>query len=74
MLFLKSLILHIYHHFLTEESKEDFHYQDILKYLKENPQIVQINRKYKRNEGLEKSIREDRMIRNGLQEMIQKSE
>ena len=69
-----QVVTKIYHHFLTEESKEDFHYQDILKYLKENPQIVQINRKYKRNEGLEKSIREDRMIRNGLQEMIQKSE
>ena len=69
-----QVVTKIYHHFLTEESKEDFHYQDILKYLKENPQIVQINRKYKRNEGLEKSIREDRMIRNGLQEKKKKSE
>lgn len=56
-----QVVTKIYHHFLAEESNEDFHYADILTYLKDNPEIVQINGKYKRNEGLEKSIREEKV-------------
>ena len=49
----------IYRHFLQEEKKEDFDYRDILAYLNAHPDIRDINRKYRRNEGLEKSIREE---------------
>lgn len=59
-----ELVQKIYHHFLIEEGTENFGYREILRYLKEHPEIEEINKKYARNEGLEKSIREDRIISN----------
>lgn len=50
----------IYRHFMEEEGTEYFGYKDILGFLKNHPEIMAINRKFQRNEGLDKSIREDR--------------
>ena len=54
----------IYEHFLNECGVEIFGYKDILEYLKKNPELLKINEKYTRNEGLEKSISEDKVISN----------
>lgn len=53
----------IYRYFIETEN-ERFGFQDILKYLKQNPEINKINAKFKRNEGLVKSIKEDRIVVN----------
>lgn len=55
-----DLIRNIYGHFL-ECGKEDFLTKDILEYLRGNPELGQINAKYARNEGLVKSLQEDKI-------------
>lgn len=53
------LIRKVYEHFMPND---DFSFNDIYKYLHENPEgkvAWKINRKYSRNEGLAKSLRED---------------
>lgn len=55
------LIRSIYEHFL-EEGNEEFLTADILGYLRERPELSQINAKYARNEGLAKSLREDKIV------------
>lgn len=57
-----ELVNAVYNHFLETEKKEQFSYQDILDYLKGHPEIVALNQMYARNEGLMKSIREDRIV------------
>ncbi len=57
-----ELINKIYEHFIYEQGITDFCYRDILEYLNENPDIKAINQKYARNEGLQKSINEDKTI------------
>lgn len=57
-----ELIQAIYRHFVTEQKQQQFGYREILAYLKEHPEIAKINQKYQRNEGLQKSIREDTII------------
>lgn len=52
----------VYWHFLVEKETEDFGYRDILQYLNEHPEIKEINKKYQRNEGLQKSIKEDVLL------------
>lgn len=42
--------------------KEIFHMQDVLELLRKHPELAEINRGIKRNEGYEKSLREDREI------------
>lgn len=59
-----ELVQRIYEHFLNEVGTEDFGYKDILGFLNECPEIEEINRKFTRNEGLEKSISEDRIVAN----------
>lgn len=39
-------------------NNKDFSTNDVLKFLNENPDLIEINSKIRRNEGLEKSIRE----------------
>ena len=56
-----ELINCVYKHFISI-GKEDFVTEDILKYLKDNPDVESINSMYMRNEGLAKSIREDRLV------------
>lgn len=58
-----EMVKKIYEHFL-EDDNESFSYQDILDYLKMHPEIKQINAKFTRNAGLEKSIQEDKVVRN----------
>lgn len=57
-----ELLSAIYAHFEKEGKQESFNYIDVLNYLKENPELEKINRKFSRNEGLAKSIREDRIV------------
>ncbi len=52
----------IYEHFINSGVGERFNYKDILEYLNENPEIKAINSMYARNEGLQKSIREDHVV------------
>lgn len=57
-----ELVSRIYDHFIKEEGTEAFGYQDILKYLDENPELKAINSKFTRNEGYEKSLMEDKVV------------
>ncbi|SFB93930.1 cytidylyltransferase domain-containing protein [Butyrivibrio sp. YAB3001] len=57
-----ELVEKIYKHFLIDKGTDEFGYKDILEYFKECPELLTINEKYKRNEGLEKSIREDKFV------------
>lgn len=57
-----EVVTHIYQHFLNDVGTEQFGYRDILEYLNAHPEIKMINAMYTRNEGLEKSIREDRIV------------
>lgn len=56
-----ELISEIYNYFL-KIGKDDFVTEDILEYLDKNPQLKNTNSMYARNEGLAKSIREDRKV------------
>lgn len=58
-----ELISNIYDHFISQ-GKEDFVTEEILEYLDCNPQLKTINAKYARNEGLAKSLREDKIVNN----------
>ena len=57
-----ELVKRIYEHFNNTDVGMEFRYQDILKYLDENPQIASINKHFTRNEGLQKSIKEDHKV------------
>ena len=52
----------IYEHFINSDVGERFNYKHILEFLNENPDIKEINSMYARNEGLQKSIREDHVV------------
>ena len=56
-----ELIEKIYEYF-TSQGKYDFVTEDILAFLKLNPQLEKINSSIGRNEGLAKSIREDYIV------------
>lgn len=55
-----KVIHEIYRHFHSM-GKEDFVTEDILEFLRERPEIEEINKKFARNEGLQKSIAEDKI-------------
>ena len=57
-----ELVSRIYKHFIEELHTEEFGYRDVLAFLEEHPEIRAINRMYTRNEGLEKSIRNDHIV------------
>lgn len=57
-----EVVSQIYEHFLIEEGTEYFGYQEILEYLEGHPEITRLNEKYQRNEGLQKSIKEDVIV------------
>ncbi len=57
-----EVVRKIYEYFLKEGKEEIFGYRDIIGFLAEHPEIREINKKYTRNEGLSKSIKEDRII------------
>jgi len=54
-----ELILRIYEHF---KDKEFFWLKDIVKLINNNPELLDINNMYERNEGLLKSLLEDKII------------
>lgn len=54
-----DLVECVYNHFIREKEVENFGYKEILQFLNDNPEIVALNKKYSRNEGLKKSIKED---------------
>ena len=51
----------IFGHFVSL-GKEDFVTEDVLDFLRANPDVEKINSMYSRNEGLAKSIKEDRIV------------
>lgn len=57
-----ELVSKIYEHFMGTDTKENFNYKEILSFLNDHPEIVAINKMFTRNEGLEKSIREDHIV------------
>ena len=57
-----EVVHHIYEHFLRTDKGDQFSYKDILEFMEAHPEIKSINQKYTRNEGLEKSIKEDRIV------------
>ena len=57
------MVENVYKHFVEECGTEDFGYKDILKYLNEHPEVKEINSKYQRDEGLAKSIKEDKIMK-----------
>lgn len=60
-----EVVEHIYRHFMSTDKGDKFTYTDILDFMKENPDIKKINERFTRNEGLEKSIREDHIVEAG---------
>lgn len=57
-----EMIQNVYNHFINS-GKEDFVTEDILEYLAQHPEIERMNANIGRNEGLAKSIAEDRVVR-----------
>lgn len=57
-----EVVKNIYEHFEKTEIGMDFCYKDILEYLNENPNVAEINRRFTRNEGLVKSMKEDYIV------------
>lgn len=57
-----AVVEKIYQHFLSGDKGERFDYQDILQYMNTHPEVKALNRQFQRNEGLQKSIREDKLL------------
>ena len=57
-----EVVSQIYSHFMSTDLKDNFTYKDILEFMKDHPEVAEINKKYTRNERLEKSIREDHIV------------
>lgn len=56
-----KLVKCVYEHFI-EIGDNDFNYRQIIEYLESNPEVKKINSMYTRNEGLQKSIKNDSII------------
>ena len=56
-----KMLCKVYEHFISV-GKEDFVTEDVIEFLKNNPDIEAINTGIIRNEGLAKSIREDKVV------------
>lgn len=63
-----EVVQRIFTHFVCEEHNELFGFRDIMKFMEDHPEIGKINQMYKRNEGLQKSIAEDRIVMNPKEE------
>ncbi len=57
-----ELVKRIYEHFELEMKNDSFGYKDILVFLNEHPEIMALNSKFTRNEGLSKSMKEDQIV------------
>lgn len=56
-----QLICVIYDHFISQ-GIENFVTEDVVQFLTENPKLIKINSMYARNEGLEKSLADDKVL------------
>lgn len=56
-----EMLCKVYEHFVSDH-QEDFVTEDVIAFLKDNPEIEGINMGIMRNEGLAKSIREDKVV------------
>lgn len=56
-----EMITMVYQYF-SNIGKEDFSTRDILEFLEEHPEVADINGRIGRNEGLEKSLKNDKMV------------
>ena len=52
----------IFNYFINECGTDDFGYIDVLSFINKHPEIKKMNSKYTRDEGLKKSIREDKIL------------
>ena len=59
-----EVVLKIYDYFFNICNKDLFDYKDIIQFLEDNPEIMNLNSKYSRNEGLKKSIKNDFIVGN----------
>ncbi|WP_090422053.1 cytidylyltransferase domain-containing protein [Pseudobutyrivibrio sp. YE44] len=57
-----ELISEIYQHFVASKGMEDFTTEDVLGLIKEKPELLNINSKFARNEGLMKSLENDYVV------------
>ena len=57
-----EVVSRIYEYFLEEKKTDDFGYKEILWYLEGHREVMELNKKYQRNEGLQKSINEDVLV------------
>lgn len=57
-----ELVSRIFEHFAPSGCDALFSYKDVLGFLDENPDLRKINDRFARNEGLAKSLREDRTV------------
>lgn len=55
------LINAVFEHFYSADNPE-FSYVDVLAFLRRHPQIAAVNKRFHRNEGLEKSLAADRVV------------
>lgn len=58
-----ELILAIYEHFINL-NRENFSWIEVSEFLRDNPKLKEINSKFVRNEGLIKSLSEDKPVKN----------
>lgn len=56
------LFINAVYRYFTEQGKEDFVTEDILEFLSENPAVERFNAGISRNEGLAKSVANDKML------------
>lgn len=56
-----EVVKRIYGYFFNKKHREDFTYKEILNFLTHHPDIMAINQKFQRNEGLKKSMEEDKI-------------
>lgn len=59
-----EVVSKIYDYFFYKCDKDLFDYKDIIHFLEDNPEIMNLNSKYSRNEGLAKSIKNDFIVEN----------
>ncbi|WP_165043825.1 cytidylyltransferase domain-containing protein [Adlercreutzia sp. ZJ138] len=67
-----ELVRAIFEHF-ADEGRDDFGYADILSFLDANPELRALNARFSRNEGLAKSLNEDRIVGCSRQQSIKVS-
>jgi len=53
---------------MKSTGSDDFRLADVMKVIRENPRLLELNEQFKRNEGYEKSLKEDKMVINNFSE------